>query len=98
METHVRYAEEHEVMILLKRIIPCVLENPDMYLKMHLNYYRALNKNNRVLRYGMALTGNSICILLHVLSDNDFESIILNDPALDKIYELVSIVPFANLL
>lgn len=97
MDTQRSYAEEHEVMLFLRRITPCVSGNPDMYLQLHLNYYKALG-NNRVLRYGLALTGDLICILLRVFSDKDFENILLNDPALDNIYELVSAVPFANVL
>ena len=98
MEAHVNYTQPHKVMLHLKTIAPCVLENPGMYLEMHLDYYRILKENNRLLQYGMALTGNAICILLHVLSDKDFECIVSNDPALDKIYELVSAVPFTSVL
>jgi hypothetical protein len=98
LENWLTYKQEHQVIVVLKRITSCLLEHSEKYGRLHLEYYKALNKKGGGMQYGKTLNGDSICILLNVSSDTDFEEIIRNDPALDKLYELHSVTPFSNLL
>jgi hypothetical protein len=92
------YKKEHEVVILLKRIMPCILENENILIEEHLNYYLTLKETTKLVKYGKALTGNTVCIILRVASDTEFEIIIRNDPGLDKVFDLISVLPFIDLL
>jgi len=88
--------EEHEVIIILKKIPGRLLECDDKYLEMHLHYYKGLHQQNKMLKYGTVTNDDSICIWLKVSSATDFERIVLDDPALDKLFEIVNVIPFLS--
>ena len=65
-------------------------------MTMHLSYYKNLYTHKKIVRYGKVLNDDSICILLNVSSDLDFEQLIISDPAYDKLFEIVKVTPFVN--
>ncbi|WP_426671538.1 YciI family protein [Mucilaginibacter sp. McL0603] len=63
----------------------------------HLQYYQRLQKKGKVICYGAAMNQPAACIILFVSSADDFEQIILNDPALKSgAFKIQSVMPFIN--
>ncbi len=93
MENEKKFMQQHEVIVILKRIKE-TLEYADKYLRMHQDYYRGLYNKNKIVKYGNVLNDDSVCILLKAHSDNEFEYIIMNDPAIDKLFEIANVIPF----
>ena len=96
MKEKEKFAQRHEVMVILKKIQNRFSEDEDALMIMHLNYYKNLYTLKKVIRYGKVLNDDSICILLNVSSDLDFEQVITGDPAFDKLFEIVRVMPFIN--
>ncbi|SHN27608.1 hypothetical protein [Mucilaginibacter sp. OK098] len=96
MKDEEKFAQQHEVMVILKKKQNCFLENENVLMTTHLVYYKNLYERKKIVRYGKVLNDDSICILLNVLSDLDFEQLIISDPAYDKLFEIVKVTPFVN--
>ena len=94
MEYLNRYKQPHEVIIVLRKITGHSSRYNYKYLRMHLNYYKTMQEQKRIIRYGKILNDDSVCVILKVSSNVDFENIILNDPAINKLFELVDAIPF----
>jgi hypothetical protein len=63
----------------------------------HFRYYQQLRESLKVVSYGEVMNQPAVCIILSVSSDNDFEQIILNDPALkSSAYKIKNVMPFVN--
>ncbi|MDB5122064.1 MAG: hypothetical protein JWP94_193 [Mucilaginibacter sp.] len=63
----------------------------------HLRYYEDLRESSKVIYYGEVMNQPAVCVILSVSSDNDFEQIISNDPALNSgAYKIKNIMPFVN--
>jgi len=94
-----KFQDEHQVMIVFKRIRSNLLESAEKFLDLHFEYYKELNKENGLVQYGRSsLTGDAIFILLHASSDRQFEEIIRNDPSIGKVYSVETVLAFSNLL
>jgi uncharacterized protein YciI len=97
MEDNEKFAQQHEVMVILKKTKQNYFwENENALMTTHLNYYKNLYAHKKIVRYGKVLNDDSICILLNVSSDQDFEQLIISDPAFDKLFEIVRVTPFVN--
>jgi hypothetical protein len=63
----------------------------------HLHYYERLRKSSKLISYGEVMNQPAVCILLLVNSSDDFERIIMNDPALKSgAFKIKSVMPFIN--
>jgi uncharacterized protein YciI len=96
MDNEEKFAQQHEVMVILKKKQNYFLEDENALRITHLGYYKNLYAHKKIARYGKVLNDDSICILLNVSSDLDFEQLIINDPAFDKLFEITRVIPFVN--
>ena len=89
------YNLPHQIIVLLKSRVAeeafnALLTHPEQ----HEAYYRDDNKA-KLISYGMVMNQQSICIILNVADENDFERIITDDPALiSGELEVDRVIPF----
>src|ERR1700734_286005 len=63
----------------------------------HLQYYQRLRKSSKLISYEEVMNRPSVCIILLVNSSDDFEQIIMNDPALKSgAFKIENVMPFIN--
>jgi hypothetical protein len=63
----------------------------------HLQYYQGLRKSSKLISYGEVMNRPAICIILSVNSADDFEQILINDPALKSgAYKIKNVMPFLH--
>jgi hypothetical protein len=63
----------------------------------HLHYYERLRKSSKLISYGEIMNQPAVCVLLLVNSSDDFERIVMNDPALKSgAFKIKSVMPFIN--
>ena len=93
-----RYKGSHYVLLTLERNTK--LENACSFsadLIRHLPYYQALQKSSKLMFYGEVMNGPAVCLILSVNSSDDFEQIVMNDPALKSgAFRIKDVVPFIN--
>ncbi|MDB5140907.1 MAG: hypothetical protein JWR12_2823 [Mucilaginibacter sp.] len=92
------YSGSHYVLLTLEK--DTKVENAcssPIDLTSHLHYYQELRKSAKVICYGEVMNRPAVCIILLVSSADDFEQIILNDPALKSgAFKIKNVMPFIN--